>query len=69
MSVVEWAKIYYSWRPNFRVEGDNHLIELAVAGNARVITTNNLKDFRSPRAQAKLSPELTLPEISILKPE
>jgi putative PIN family toxin of toxin-antitoxin system len=61
MSVAEWTKIYYSWRPNLRDEGYNHLIELAVAGNARVIATNNLKDFRSP--------ELTFPEISILKPE
>ncbi len=61
MSVAEWIKIYYSWRPNLKDEGDNHLIELAVAGNARIIATNNLKDFR-------LS-ELTFPDISILKPE
>ncbi len=61
MIVAEWTKIYYSWRPNLRDEGDNHLIELAVAGNAGVIATNNLKDFRSP--------ELAFPNVSILKPE
>jgi putative PIN family toxin of toxin-antitoxin system len=61
MSVAEWTKIYYSWRPNLQDEGDNHLIELAVAGNARIIATNNLKDFRAS--------ELTFPKISILKPE
>jgi putative PIN family toxin of toxin-antitoxin system len=61
MSVAEWTKIYYSWRLNLKDESDNHLIELAVAGNAKVIATNNLKDFRSP--------ELTFPDISILKPE
>jgi putative PIN family toxin of toxin-antitoxin system len=61
MSIAEWTKIYYSWRPNLQDEGDNHLIELAVAGNARIIATNNLKDFRSA--------ELTFPKISILKPE
>ncbi len=61
MSVAEWTKIYYSWRPNLRDEGDNHLIELAVAGNAGIIATNNLKDFRSP--------ELAFTNISILKPE
>jgi putative PIN family toxin of toxin-antitoxin system len=61
MSVAEWTKIYYSWRPNLRDEGDNHLIELAVAGNAGIIATNNIKDFRSP--------ELAFPNVSILKPE
>lgn len=25
ISVAEWIKIYYSWRPNLKDEGDNHL--------------------------------------------
>ena len=29
----EWVKIFYKWRPNLLDEGDNHLIELAVAGS------------------------------------
>jgi hypothetical protein len=26
-----WARIYFGWRPNVPDEGDNHLVELAVA--------------------------------------
>ncbi|MEH6998863.1 MAG: putative toxin-antitoxin system toxin component, PIN family [Limnobacter sp.] len=39
-------KIYFNWRPNLRDEADNHLIELAIAGNAEVIVTQNIKDFK-----------------------
>lgn len=59
-SVSEWVDIYYSWRPNLRDEGDNHLIELAVAGTASVIVTNNVRDLRSG--------ELHFPSIRILTP-
>lgn len=41
-----WVSIYYGWRPNLPDEGDNHLIELAVAGNAQAIVTYNVKDLR-----------------------
>lgn len=41
----QWIKIYYGWRPNLRDEGDNHLIELAVAGAARAIVTHNVRDI------------------------
>ncbi|MBW4678336.1 MAG: putative toxin-antitoxin system toxin component, PIN family [Desmonostoc geniculatum HA4340-LM1] len=61
MSVSQWIYIYYLWRPNLKDEGDNHLIELAVAGNAQIIATHNIKDFRNP--------ELLFPNLSILKPE
>lgn len=59
-SVSEWVEIYYAWRPNLRDEGDNHLIELAVAGKAAAIVTNNVKDLRSG--------ELLFPSIRILTP-
>jgi len=59
LSVCQWINIYYLWRPNLRDEADNHLIELAVAGNT--IVTNNVKDFQKT--------ELLFPELSILKPE
>ena len=61
MSVSEWVTIYYLWRPNLEDEGDNHLIELAVAGNATIIATNNIKDFKNTN--------LLFPNLSILKPE
>ncbi len=42
LSVSEWVKIYLSWRPNLPDEGDNHLVELAVAGAAdRIVTYNH----------------------------
>ena len=45
LSVCEWVQVYYAWRPNLRDEGDNHLVELAVAGGADAIVTNNTRDF------------------------
>jgi predicted nucleic acid-binding protein len=41
-----WVGIYYGWRPNLPDEGDNHLIELAIAGNAQAIVTHNVKGLR-----------------------
>ena len=60
-SVAEWVQIFYLWRPNLADEGDNHVLELATAGNARWIATNNVRDF----AKA----ELRFPEVQILTPE
>jgi len=44
MSVCQWIDIYYLWRPNLRDEADNHLIELAIAGNAQIIANKSLGD-------------------------
>jgi putative PIN family toxin of toxin-antitoxin system len=60
LSVCRWTNIYYGWRPNLRDEGDNHLIELAVAGGAEVVVTNNIRDLRSG--------ELRFPGLRILQP-
>lgn len=58
LSVCRWVRVYYSWRPNLRDEGDNHLMELAIAGNANAIITHNIKDFRGA--------DFSFPEVSIL---
>ncbi len=41
-----WVKIFYGWRPNLRDEGDNYLVELAIAGGAAAIVTYKVRDFR-----------------------
>ncbi|MGK7955039.1 MAG: putative toxin-antitoxin system toxin component, PIN family [Crocosphaera sp.] len=61
LSVSQWVNIHFLWRPNLRDEADNHLIELALAGNASLIATNNLKEFQNSN--------LLFPSLSILKPE
>ncbi len=55
-----WVTVYYGWRPNLPDEGDNHLIELAVAGNAEAIVSFNKKDLT--RGQ------LVMPNLRILTP-
>lgn len=60
-SVCEWIQIHFLWRPNLKDEGDNFLIELAVAGNANVIVTNNLRDLKNA--------ELKFENLLVLKPE
>ncbi len=57
----EWTRIYYTWRPNLPDEADNHLIELAVAGDAQYVVTRNLKDV------ARM--ELRFPNLRIIGPE
>jgi putative PIN family toxin of toxin-antitoxin system len=42
-----WVKTYFAWRPNLRDEGDNHLVELAVACAASHVVTWNIRDFSS----------------------
>jgi len=60
LSVAEWVKVYFLWRPNLPDEADNHLIELALAGSAEIIVTNNLADLRNG--------ELRFPGLKILSP-
>ncbi|TPW17202.1 MAG: hypothetical protein FD130_751 [Halothiobacillaceae bacterium] len=60
-SVCSWIPIYYLWRPNLTDEGDNFLIELALAGNATHIITNNIADL--------INAELNFPHLNIVKPQ
>lgn len=60
LSVCDWVRIYFLWRPNLSDEADNHLIELAMAGGADVIVTNNIRDLTGG--------ELSFSEIQILTP-
>ena len=46
LSVSLLVPVYYLWRPNSPDEGDNHLLELAVAGNAGSIVTYNVRDLK-----------------------
>jgi len=56
----EWVRISFLWRPNLRDESDNHVMELAVAGGAIAVVTNNTRDFRGG--------ELAFPDIGIHTP-
>ena len=61
LSICKWTFIYYTWRPNLKDEADNHLIELAIAGNAEIIVTHNIRDFQNA--------DLLFPDLLILTPE
>lgn len=60
ISICEWVRVYFLWRPNLPDEADNHLVELAVAGGAEGIVTNNVRDVRRG--------ELAFPHLQILTP-
>lgn len=60
-AACEWIRVYYQWRPNLRDESDNHLIELAVAGNAQYIITRNVRDLATG--------QLAFPLLKIVTPE
>ncbi len=59
LSLCEEVRIFFRFRPNLRDEKDNHVLELAIAGNASTIVTYNKKDFRG---------ELLFPHIEISTP-
>lgn len=60
LSVCEWVPIFYLWRPNLPDEGDNHLIELAVAGTAGTLITHNVRHLRRG--------ELRFPQLALETP-
>jgi putative PIN family toxin of toxin-antitoxin system len=58
---ARWIEIYFAWRPNLQDEGDNHLIELAVASGAQAIISRNTRDLKNA--------ELLFPDTRILTPK
>lgn len=46
LSRAQFTPIYYSWRPTSPDAGDDLVIDCAMNANA-VVTTSNLRDFRS----------------------
>lgn len=59
LSVCRWVDIFFLWRPNLPDEGDNHVLELAMAGGAEMLITHNVSDFAG---------ELKFPGVRILTP-
>jgi predicted nucleic acid-binding protein len=60
LAACRWTRIYFGWRPNLRDEGDNHLVELAVAGGAAAVVTHNIRHLRAM--------ELNFPGLAIATP-
>ena len=60
LASCRWTRIYFGWRPNLRDEGDNHLVELAVAGGADTIVTHNIRHLRAM--------ELKFPGLAVATP-
>lgn len=60
LSVSDWVRIHYLWRPNLTDEADNHVLEPATASGATAIVTANLGDFSRG--------ELMFPNLRILSP-
>jgi predicted nucleic acid-binding protein len=60
LSTCQWRHTYFSWRPNVRDEGDNHIVELAVAAAATHVVTWNVRDFAAM--------ELRFPALKFLSP-
>jgi predicted nucleic acid-binding protein len=40
-----WQPIYFRWRPNLPDAGDDHVLELAIAGGVEHLVTHNSRDF------------------------
>jgi len=52
--------VRYLWRPNVRDEGDNYVLEIAVAAWPCTLVTHNLNDFKQA--------ELRFPHIALVTP-
>ncbi|HEY4414082.1 MAG TPA: PIN domain-containing protein [Verrucomicrobiae bacterium] len=55
-----WQPVYFRWRPNLPDAGDDHVLELAIAGGVEHLVTHNTRDFG--RGELKFaSPQVVTP--------
>jgi putative PIN family toxin of toxin-antitoxin system len=61
----EHQKIYFLWRPRLPDLKDDHLLELAIASETKLIVTHNTKDFKGVEEFGirSITPKILLEEI------
>ena len=59
--IAKESRITFLWRPNLQNEGDNYLVEIAVAMQPCTLVTHNLKDFQQA--------ELLFPHVMVKRPQ
>jgi uncharacterized protein len=60
LATTDPVELYFSWRPNLRDEGDNHVYELAIAALDAPLLTYNQRDF--------MHAQLKFPSLQIMSP-
>jgi predicted nucleic acid-binding protein len=60
LAIAQRSDVHYLWRPNLRDEGDNFVLESAIASGA-LIVTKNLRDFQGG--------ELKFLDLAVLTPQ
>ncbi len=64
LNACRWIEVFFAWRPNLPDEADNHLMELAVAGNALAIVTGNVRDLARGELRFPSQPFASQPTIT-----
>lgn len=60
LAIAQKSEVYYLWRPNLPDEGDNFVLESAIAVSG-IIITKNIKDFKTG--------QLKFPDLIIMTPQ
>jgi uncharacterized protein len=61
VGVAEEVTVRFLWRPNLLDEGDNFVVEIAVAAQPCTIVTHNVRDFQAG--------ELRFPTVFVKRPQ
>ena len=61
IEVAEKVTTRFLWHPNLRDEGDNFVVEIAVAAQPCTIVTHNVRDFQAG--------ELRFPTVFVKRPQ